>query len=155
MSSFSHCLRSRWFLIRMPTMPSFTTCNVATAPMETPTRVNICARRERPGATSGRTSMTIRGFAESRKKCECHWRIYHLKSLLVTGDETMKLLLSFTRFRPTFRILNGTCASYGELPWVAQIQLRAPGGTDMEHQQHCGGTIISDDLVLTAAHCFA
>ena len=59
----------------------------------------------------------------------------------------------FTRFRPTFRILNGTCAQYGELPWVAQIQVRAPGG-GYGYEQHCGGTIISDDLILTAAHCF-
>ena len=27
-------------------------------------------------------------------------------------------------FRAKFRILNGTCAGYGDFPWVAEIQLR-------------------------------
>ena len=27
-------------------------------------------------------------------------------------------------FRAKFRILNGTCARYGDFPWVAEIQLR-------------------------------
>ncbi len=62
----------------------------------------------------------------------------------------------FTRFlRPTFKIFNGTCAKYGELPWVAQIQVRdTANARHGVYDHYCGATILSDNLVLTAAHCF-
>ena len=50
-----------------------------------------------------------------------------------------------------FKILNGTCAPYGSHPWIAQIQVNADGN-NFEH--HCGGTILTEDVILTAAHCF-
>lgn len=51
---------------------------------------------------------------------------------------------------PSFRILNGSCAEYGQFPWVAQIQARSSGNN---YDHHCGGTIIAEDIILTAAHC--
>ena len=59
-------------------------------------------------------------------------------------------------YRATFRILNGTCARYGDFPWVAEIQLRTQRGRHGGgggYKQHCGGTIVSEDLIVTAAHC--
>jgi secreted trypsin-like serine protease len=50
-----------------------------------------------------------------------------------------------------FKILNGTCASYGSYPWTAQIQVKS-GLNKFKH--HCGATIISEDFLLSAAHCF-
>ena len=49
-----------------------------------------------------------------------------------------------------FKILNGTCAPYGAHPWIVQLQSR----TDSKFRHHCGGTILTDDVILTAAHCF-
>ncbi|XP_069102568.1 chymotrypsinogen A-like [Argopecten irradians] len=44
------------------------------------------------------------------------------------------------------KIVGGTIASPGEYPW--QVSLRYAG------QHMCGGTLISDQWVLTATHCF-
>ncbi|XP_052773864.1 coadhesin-like [Mya arenaria] len=44
------------------------------------------------------------------------------------------------------KIVGGTLAKHGQFPW--QISLR------YWHQHICGGTLISDQWVVTAAHCF-
>jgi trypsin len=46
---------------------------------------------------------------------------------------------------PDARILGGEPALPGELPWAAALEYRGA--------VYCGGTVISDRLVLTAAHC--
>eukprot|EP01080_Neovahlkampfia_damariscottae_P011005 gene11005-3711_t len=43
-------------------------------------------------------------------------------------------------------IAGGTNATLGEIPYIASITLR--------DAQHCGGTLINKDWVITAAHCF-
>ncbi|XP_033114149.1 uncharacterized protein LOC117114582 [Anneissia japonica] len=46
------------------------------------------------------------------------------------------------------RIVGGTNAKRGSWPWQAQLILKGGG-------HYCGGTLISEDYVISAAHCFA
>ncbi|CAB4056908.1 TMPRSS9 [Lepeophtheirus salmonis] len=48
------------------------------------------------------------------------------------------------------RILGGRRVNEGEIPWQVQFQLRKEDFS----KSACGGTIISHQFVLTAAHCF-
>ena len=48
-------------------------------------------------------------------------------------------------------IIGGNCAPYGAHPWMIQLQLRQGG----RFTHLCGGTILTEDIVLTAAHCVA
>ncbi|KDR03822.1 hypothetical protein L798_04465, partial [Zootermopsis nevadensis] len=51
----------------------------------------------------------------------------------------------------TDRIVGGMSALPGEFPWLVALQYEVFG----ELQYLCGGTLISDSYVLTAAHCIA
>ncbi|ELK28482.1 Plasma kallikrein [Myotis davidii] len=51
--------------------------------------------------------------------------------------------------KPSGRIVGGTNSSWGEWPWQVSLHVKLPA------QSHvCGGSIIGDRWVLTAAHCF-
>jgi len=51
-------------------------------------------------------------------------------------------------------ILNGTDAPYGAHPWMVQIQKRNHAQHNRASELHkCGGAILTDDTILTAAHC--
>lgn len=49
------------------------------------------------------------------------------------------------------RIIGGETTEIGEFPWIALLRYRNVDGTDAGFQ--CGGTIINNRYVLTAAHC--
>jgi len=54
-----------------------------------------------------------------------------------------------------YKIINGTDAPYGAHPWMVQIQTRnhAQHNRASDFQHHCGGAILTDDIIMTAAHC--
>lgn len=51
---------------------------------------------------------------------------------------------------PTGRVFNGEAISKLQIPWIVMIQTPEPG-TDFAYA--CGGSIITQNVVLTAAHC--
>ncbi|XP_075736289.1 neurotrypsin isoform X3 [Rhipicephalus microplus] len=55
------------------------------------------------------------------------------------------------RRRITGRIVDGIPAHYGAHPWLVDVRLR---DLSWETLHWCGGTILTHDLILTAAHCF-
>ncbi|XP_047109118.1 mast cell tryptase-like [Schistocerca piceifrons] len=52
---------------------------------------------------------------------------------------------------PYPKIVGGTETSYGAYPWQVEIEILKYGAKSYEH--HCGGAIISERLIVTAAHC--
>ncbi|XP_075529992.1 CLIP domain-containing serine protease B4-like [Dermacentor variabilis] len=51
----------------------------------------------------------------------------------------------------TGRVFNGEPISRTQIPWIVQIETPIPG-TDLVKM--CGGSIITRNVVMTAAHCF-
>ncbi|XP_026735122.1 trypsin-like [Trichoplusia ni] len=50
------------------------------------------------------------------------------------------------------KIVGGTETPYGAFPWQVEIQMLDVDKLTFEH--HCGGAVIAERLVLSAAHCF-
>jgi secreted trypsin-like serine protease len=55
--------------------------------------------------------------------------------------------------QPYDRVIKGSEARIGEYPWMASIQIQKPSYPGVWWQK-CGGSILTDDTILTASHCF-
>nr|AUI10832.1 putative PQM protease precursor [Pisaura mirabilis] len=53
-------------------------------------------------------------------------------------------------FTPEARIVNGTVSEAGKYPWMVSIHEKRAG--KMQHA--CGGAILNENWIVTAAHCF-
>ena len=59
-------------------------------------------------------------------------------------------MIQARQLRQLGRIVNGTAAEYEKWPFIAMIGFRGYGGIG----QFCAGSIIDNNHILTAAHCF-
>jgi hypothetical protein len=69
--------------------------------------------------------------------------IWHLKQEPFCGQSYVPKI--------NHRIVGGSEANFGQFPWQAQIWTFKPNNDTPIFS--CGGTLISDELILTAAHC--
>ena len=67
-----------------------------------------------------------------------------------SSEQTMECGLNM-RSNRWKRIIGGQNSMEGKWPWIAHLSVLLNNGSE---QFHCGGVLISDNHVLTAAHCF-
>jgi secreted trypsin-like serine protease len=60
-----------------------------------------------------------------------------------------------TGVQPEMRIVGGTPTASGEFPWQIMLIRRFTNELDQKMMELCGGTIVNEKWMLTAAHCVA
>lgn len=73
--------------------------------------------------------------------------------MFAADDTDDDFVLDTSPYRKLGRIHGGEVAVYGMYPWQVGIRKRT-GGLFGYHFPRCGGTIIGEYWVLSAAHCF-
>jgi secreted trypsin-like serine protease len=72
------------------------------------------------------------------------------KGLLISAITATAVLSQLASAAPQPKIINGTVANLGEVPWQVAL-FKDPN--DVYQSQYCGGTLIDASHVITAAHC--
>eukprot|EP00116_Pleurobrachia_bachei_P006552 sb/3466814/ len=74
-------------------------------------------------------------------------------ALLLISTGVLGRNLKDLEFKPVPRVVNGDDASVGDFPFLVLILATSAYSADGEAMNQCGGSIISDRIILTAAHC--
>uniref|UniRef100_A0A8C0C1J4 Coagulation factor XI n=1 Tax=Buteo japonicus TaxID=224669 RepID=A0A8C0C1J4_9AVES len=101
------------------------------------------------------TYFPLQDSCNEERKCECHLRMSSNGSPveIVHGPGrisgySLRLCRKKASTGKTIRIVGGTDSSPGEWPWQVSLHVK------LSRQRHlCGGSIISNQWILTAAHC--
>lgn len=78
------------------------------------------------------------------------WKEPKMKTSATTGDKLPDKSICGIQNEET-RIIGGETTEIGEFPWMALLRYKKLDGTDAGYQ--CGGTVITNRYILTAAHC--
>ncbi|CAH2257128.1 jg11959 [Pararge aegeria aegeria] len=81
--------------------------------------------------------------------------VSHIKTDLwrkVENHPAWKILDAFEcGFSASDRIIGGLNAALGQFPWIVRLGYHTPGESELDWM--CGGALITDKHVVTAAHC--
>ena len=70
--------------------------------------------------------------------------------MLLNQDYTVIYYLNFVTCTGGLRIVGGILAELNEFPWMAALVYEESNG---EQKIACGGSLISSNVIMTAAHC--
>ena len=96
---------------------------------------------DQEGFTVSSLSKVARPSPKTLEKTETSG-IWHLKKESFCGQSVLP---------QTSRIVGGSTANFGQFPWQAQIWTLKPPNNSPTFT--CGGTLVNDEIILTAAHC--
>ncbi|XP_066984559.1 clotting factor G beta subunit-like [Macrobrachium rosenbergii] len=120
------------------TTPTTTSTATTTTPTTTSTTTDTSTSTTTPTTTTTTTTPTTTSTTTSTSTST---------STSTTTTTTPPFLCRCGRRNPIIRIVGGQTTTVNEYPW--QVGLTTPTGT----KPYCGGSIVSNQWIVTAAHC--